>query len=491
MLDAPVPLSAEELDLKAQKEMFDRLNKVSTSLCLAKWMQVTLHLHNGFNQSCHHVKSHAIPKEKLDENPTVLHNTPFKMKMRKQMMTNTRPAECDYCWAFEDKGRLSDRSFKSSDSWASEHFDEVVQKGADEPILPTNVEISFENTCNLKCMYCGPQFSTKWMEETENFGSYPTSDNHGSINDLKREGRMPFPRGEENPYVKAFWHWWPQLSPKLKVFRITGGEPLLSPNTWKVFESLIENPNPNLHFCINSNLTLSEPIITKLMGYINRLEGKVKRFTIYTSVDTHGEQAEYIRYGLDFKVYQKNVERILTEATWPIEMSYMITVNALSLARFPELLVSFHEQRQRHTRHFITFDTPLLRDPRHMSIKILPTTFHTMVDRALEVLKSRTEAHGPGGFRDWEIQRVDRIRTLIAEDPYDPVELKLRRIDFYLMYKEYDRRKGTNFLKTFPEYAEFYLACEKLANSTQGWKKLFSPSSSDFDKIPIGKTGTG
>ena len=36
------------------------------------------------------------------------------------------------------------------------------------------------------------------------------------------------------------------------------------------------------------------------------------------------------------------------------------------------------------------------------------------------------------------------------------------RIDFVKYVNEYDRRKGTNFLKTFPEYVKFYERCKEL-----------------------------
>ena len=39
----------------------------------------------------------------------------------------------------------------------------------------------------------------------------------------------------------------------MHVFRITGGEPLLSKHTMKVIDYLLENPQPNLDFAINTN----------------------------------------------------------------------------------------------------------------------------------------------------------------------------------------------------------------------------------------------
>ena len=63
---------------------------------------------------------------------------------------------------------------------------------------------------------------------------------------------MPLKNSELNPYTEAFWKWWPDLYKDLNTFRITGGEPLLSKDTWKVLDYIIETETPN------KNLKLSK-----------------------------------------------------------------------------------------------------------------------------------------------------------------------------------------------------------------------------------------
>ena len=53
----------------------DKLNTVGCGFCLAKWTQVTMHLHNGTTHSCHHPKPHKIPLDEILADPTALHNT--------------------------------------------------------------------------------------------------------------------------------------------------------------------------------------------------------------------------------------------------------------------------------------------------------------------------------------------------------------------------------------------------------------------------------
>jgi hypothetical protein len=42
---------------------------------------------------------------------------------------------------------------------------------------------------------------------------------------------------------------------------------------------------------------------------------------------------------------------------------------------------------------------------------------------------------------------------------YTPEKLKEGRRDFFNWFNEYDRRRGTNLLETFPELENFYFEC--------------------------------
>ena len=46
--------------------------------------------------------------------------------------------------------------------------------------------------------------------------------------------------------------------------------------------------------------------------------------------------------------------------------------------------------------------------------------------------------------------------------PQDAVEQMKNRHNFYKYFSEHDRRRGTNFVKTFPELEEFYNFCKEI-----------------------------
>jgi organic radical activating enzyme len=92
---------------------------------------------------------------------------------------------------------------------------------------------------------------------------------------------------ENNPYVEAWWRWWPEVSKTLTILRITGGEPLLQSSTWRLFEELERNPQPQLELNINSNFGVKPILIQRLVDKVNRLLdiGAIKDFKVFTSVE--------------------------------------------------------------------------------------------------------------------------------------------------------------------------------------------------------------
>jgi organic radical activating enzyme len=370
--------------------MEDKLNKVGSGMCLAKWSQVTLHLQTGHNHSCHHPRTHKISKTEIKRNPSALHNTKYKKMRRREMLTGKRPKECDYCWAVEDNSdRFSDRIFKSAESWSAPHFDEIVNADWRQDFNPRYVEVAFSNTCNFKCSYCAPAFSSTWMEEIQKHGAYPTTDRFNDLKYNKFEDKMPIPNREYNPYVEAFWKWWPDLYHDLHTFRITGGEPLLSKDTWKVLDYVLEQKEPKR----STYNALSVPNYTKLIDGVFDLK------RIYASQDRYWNSAVFL-------------------------------------------------------------DSSYLRYPLHQTAQVLPRKWDIEILRQAQLTDFYSVPKFDKdyfGYSDIEIQKIKRIYDWTTST--DEEKIVKQRYDFGKFFKEHDKRRGTNFRKTFPELEEFYNDC--------------------------------
>jgi organic radical activating enzyme len=450
----------------------EKLDSVSPSLCLAKWKQVSLHLTTGHTNSCYHPPLHKIRIEDIQRSASGIHNTEHKKQQRKLMLEGTRPGECSYCWSMEDNGKLSDRHYRSGEPWAAQDFEKIVSAPWDQDAVPSYVEVNFNSACNLKCSYCSPQFSSSWMDEAEREGAFPTATPHNDPAYFSGD-RRPIPNREDNPYVDAFWAWWPALYPKLEHFRMTGGEPMMDKNTYKVFDYVLANHNPRLHLNVTSNFSVEEKLWQKYKVYVKQLcEGeRIEHFMQYVSVDAWLDKAEYVRNGLDFKLLWNRVNEFLSEIPGRSSITFIVTMNNLSVTSLQELMQGILELRQKYSNTYqrVWFDTPVLRTPTWQSMQLLPESY---VDHLIKVwnwmeLNIETEETRFKGFKDYELHRLDRdIAWMRDGKNLNPAYVAQQKADFYRFFSEHDRRRGTDFLKTFPEMTAWWKECEYHANNS-------------------------
>ena len=433
-----------------------------------------MHLQMGETHSCHHPSTHKIPLEELKRNPSALHNTKFKKQKRKEMLTGQRPSECDYCWNVEDNSdAFSDRVYKSAEPWSLDHMQEITNSDWRTDFNPRYVEVAYSNACNFKCSYCGPSYSSAWVQEAKKFGGYPTLDNFNNLEYLESVGKMPINHKDHNPYVEAFWKWWPDLYRDLHTFRITGGEPLMSPDTWKVLDYIIDNPNPNknLSLAINSNLGIPDKLVDRFIEKIKRIteEDKVREFIVFTSCDSVGKQAEYIRDGLDYNRFKGNVEKIMEQCP-KVNITFMVTYNALSVPNYDKFIKQVYEWKTEFTspdRYWpgaLLLDTSYLRFPTHQAVKVLPQEFGKNIFQQAQLtehLAAPLYNHKYPGYTDVEISKIKRIHDWF-KSPEAEAEVKRRRFSFYHFFTAHDKRRGTDFCKTYPELADFYHSCKDI-----------------------------
>lgn len=461
------------------------LDKVSSSYCVAKWQQVTIHLATGQTHSCHHPATHRVPLAEIAVNPSALHNTWYKKSLRKEMLEGVRPGECDYCWRAEDApgDHYSDRIKKSADGhWAEPYLESSAQLPWDADVQPSYVEVSFSNVCNFGCAYCSPEISSTLMQTAKRHGPIQLSKHTDQdITWLEQANRMPIPNREENPYINAWWKWWPELYPNLRTFRITGGEPLLSKETFRTLDFIIENPNPELDLAINTNLGVDQEVLDEFFSKCQQIKdgGMVKRLQIFTSCDTWGSQAEYIRQGLNYRKWYYNLWN-LTLRYPTLDVTIMCTFNLLSIPNFKLFLndvLSIRRSAMAINKlngiRGVNLDFPYLRHPRYLSALIADDEMTAQLDNTLTWAKNHMarfdEFDFHDGFYPHEIDNLQRLVNIIQAESPDALENVEARHDFYLYLIQHDKRNGTNFLKTFPELQTFYSRCKTEYEASCAW----------------------
>lgn len=434
------------------------LNKVSPSFCLAKWYNVSIHIPTGKTHSCYHPRAHQIPLEEVRIDVSALHNTKYKKEQRKLMLAGERPKECEFCWQIEDSGtQLSDRAYRSKDVYESGLIEEAQLV---ENPNPRYVEVNFNQACNFKCSYCSPHLSTAWHKDIQDNGAFILKDRwHNDINWMKS---LNIDNGPDNPYLLAFWEWLPQVYPTLHTFRMTGGEPLMDKNTFRMFDYVKNNPKDDLHLSITSNCCPPKGQWEKFMSSLKEITDldAIDHFMLYCSLDSWGSQAEYIRNGMDFNLLYKNVCDYLQNSN-KHSLTFIITFNSLSYTGFYTYVENILKLRKQFNngRQLIWFDVPQLMDPDFLNPKLLPEMISEL-ERTVDFMKYNPETKWNEfkGFSDFEISKVQRLIDWIKSDNGFNRELAME--NFYLFFSQHDERRGTDFLNTFPELENFWKECE-------------------------------
>ena len=445
-------------------------NAVSPSFCLAKWHHTTIYLHTGQTHSCYHPRPHDIPISELKDNPSALHNTLHKKKERALMLVGEKPVGCQYCWNVESLSdtHISDRMIRNESIFKPERMQEITTNPWDYNINPEYIELAFSNECNFKCGYCHPMSSSSFQSEIKKFGPYNSVKNHT----LNIEWFKPYEE-EENPYIEAWWKWWPEMSKTLNILRITGGEPLMHKSTWRLFDHLREEPKPHLELNLNSNLGIKTAMVERLSENVNDLlkHQKIKTFKLFSSMDSWGKRAEYMRTGLDTELWEKNLDKYITSTNAPV--SIMCTFNILSVTSFIDFLQKVLDWRKKYQPIMnpggygrrIRFDTPYLKEPLQYDMLILPKEeYLPYFDKILKFIDDNRDEHDPTKFTELEYERFRRVRDYFATVNYDDARVKEGRKDFFNWFTEYDRRRDVNFLETFPEMENFWNLCKNELN---------------------------
>lgn len=191
------------------------------------------------------------------------------------ILNNSPATGCHTCYDLEHGKTgfdiISDRifyirEFKKTplDTYQSNNFD-----------LQT-IDVRWTNLCNFACVYCSPEFSSKWADEM-------------SVN-------FDRPNGQQLDNFKQYIF---KHAKNLKHVYLAGGEPLLMKENLELLREL----NPEVNLRINTNLSKVDTGVFDAVCNFKNVHWTV-------SVETLGEEFEYIRFGGKWADFLENLHII-------------------------------------------------------------------------------------------------------------------------------------------------------------------------------------
>lgn len=204
------------------------------------------------------------------------------------------------------------------------------------------------------------------------------------------------------------------------------------------------------YFAINTNLNSKQSLIDKLIDKARTING----LHIYSSNESVGDKAEYIRDGLDWDKWVENFNKVADSESFD-SMHSMCTIGALSLEGLVEYLDWCIEiKKKSNSKDGVTFTLNILRFPNFQSCLILPfelrEKFASDLSKWLEKNKSSDLLHS------MEIEQVERLIEYL-ENRSNKIPNRENTTKWFKNYfTQYDKRRGKDFEKTFPVIGEWY-----------------------------------
>lgn len=259
------------------------------------------------------------------------------------------------------------------------------------------IDVRWTNLCNFSCVYCGPRFSSKWVQELRVVQDTPT--------DLQRD--------EFKEYI--FKH-----APNLKHVYLAGGEPLLMKENLELLKKL----NPDVNLRINTNLSkVDTGVFDAVCGFKN------VHWTV--SVETVEEEFEYIRFGGKWSDFLDNLTVIR-------KLDHKISFNMLWFLLNYDTIFGCVDYLKGLGFHNNSFIIGALLTPEYLNIRHLPKN-------VLNLLKIKLES------------KINDQPGYLLEDSYknmlryieQPIEQNLSRSFENLAVM--DQRRGVDSSKIFTE----------------------------------------
>ena len=280
-----------------------------------------------------------------------------KSRDTRQRMLNNQPGQrCGPCYGLEQEGNsfdiISDRRYylRELKNVPMETYD------SSDTFDLQKIDIRWTNSCNFSCVYCGPEFSSKWAQELNHVPPVPTKSQ----------------REQFKNYIFA-------RARQLKHVYLAGGEPLLMKENQELLRLLLD-VNPDVSLRINTNLSHTNTRVFDLACEFEKVHWIV-------SAETMGNEYNYIRHGGDWDTFCGNLKKIKDLGhKITFNMLYFV-LNAFSMFEFVDW---FRNHWNFHPNAFVI--GPLL-TPEYLNIRHLPENVLKLIEEELQKRIDQNPGH--------------------------------------------------------------------------------------------------
>lgn len=374
---------------KAKKYIEQLENKTgSKTFCVLPWIHVATRPNGDARLCCGSNASQAskgildagnIKKENGEpanfgkENLYSAFNNEYMRNVRTTMLNGNIPLSCAKCFEEEEAGMISKRLWETY-YWETEGTDlnELIDSTSEDGTIPTKVpylDLRLGHTCNLKCIMCTPNDSSRWLQDYDKLiESTKNITIHKQVNfDAKKFNNQWYERPE-------LWDEIFEQIPNMKQLYFAGGEPLMIKEHRRLLEEVIKRGYAkNITLRYNSNATLVDDWVIDLWK-----EFKLVKFGF--SLDAIEERNWYIRYPCEWEQMLKSMEK-LDNTPDNIQVSFACAVQIFNIKHVTEFAKWKIQQNFKKINKFVydgietgggIISMHLLYIPTFLSARLLP-----------------------------------------------------------------------------------------------------------------------
>lgn len=323
----------------------------------------------------------------------------INVNTQNRIVSETPVSTCRGCYDLEQGKRgfdhISDRVFYirelkhvPTDTYRTGHFD-----------LKT-VDARWTNLCNFACVYCSPEFSSRWADELTVSQPQPNKESYANFK------QYVFDR-----------------APELRHVYLAGGEPLLMKENLELLE-LLQRVNPDVNLRINSNLSKTD---TQVFDRVCEF----KNVHWIVSIESVEQRFEYIRYGSKWQDFADNLATIN-------QLGHKISFNMLYFLLNYLDVFDCLRWLQHQGFHNNSFVLGALTGPTHLDVRHLPDSKLEQVKTTIQHWLNTT----PGYLLDNGLRNVLAYIQQPFEKDLSGALAEIARLD---------QRRGQDSRQVFPE----------------------------------------
>lgn len=348
---------------KNEKYTFKTKNNAD-SFCILPWVHTFVSTTGDYRLCCvSKLKNDSHYKQKI-LNTTLQEwwNSEEMKSVRRQMLAGERPSQCSTCWDKEDRGLNVSKRLSENKWWGKRlDFSDVKKNTHSDGYWDGDIQ-SFDlrlgNTCNLKCVMCYPNSSSKWLEDKSILNEYEnTYWDPNSLNNLK------WPEKDE------LWNYLNENKHNIRSLHFAGGEPLLHKKHSKVLEDLVKSGYAeNIRLKYNTNITVLPDSIVHFWNHFHSVH-------VTASLDGPEQINNWVRFPSKWQSLMQVLCRLDLQTNNHVEINLNSTQSVYTIEWLPEMYAQLKAQNWKkvgYPRGHFHIAPDLVYTPLHLNIRTLP-----------------------------------------------------------------------------------------------------------------------